>query len=84
MPGRCRREGGIWLSGHILLVWQLRLAAGDGAQGVTLGADGVGQAVALELPVALGLHAAIEDILLLAEYSLEEEWNGQVHYLPLR
>jgi len=27
---------------------------------------------------------AIEDILLLAECSLDEEWEGQVHYLPLR
>ena len=27
---------------------------------------------------------AIEDILLLAEYSLDGEWEGQVRYLPLR
>lgn len=27
---------------------------------------------------------AIDDILLLAECSLEGEWEGQVHYLPLR
>jgi len=27
---------------------------------------------------------AIEDILLLAEYSHEGEWEGQVRYLPLR
>jgi len=26
----------------------------------------------------------IEDILLLAECSLENEWEGQIHYLPLR
>lgn len=26
---------------------------------------------------------AIEDILLLAEYSLDDEWEGQVRYLPL-
>jgi len=26
---------------------------------------------------------AIEDILLLAEYSLDNEWEGQVRYLPL-
>lgn len=32
--------------------------------------------------VAIG--SAIEDILLLAEYSLEGEWEGQVRYLPLR
>jgi hypothetical protein len=28
--------------------------------------------------------AAIEDILLLAEYSTEGEWEGQIRYLPLR
>lgn len=32
--------------------------------------------------VAIG--RAIEDILLLAECSYEEEWEGQVRYLPLR
>jgi hypothetical protein len=32
--------------------------------------------------VAIG--AAIEEILLLAECSLEGEWEGQVRYLPLR
>ena len=32
--------------------------------------------------VPVGL--AIEDILLLAEYSLDGEWEGQVRYLPLR
>jgi Domain of unknown function (DUF5615) len=30
------------------------------------------------------LGAAIEDILLIAEYSLDGEWEGQVRYLPLR
>ena len=32
--------------------------------------------------VRIGL--AIEDILLIAECSLEGEWEGQVRYLPLR
>ena len=32
--------------------------------------------------VAIGV--AIEEILLLAEYSLNNEWEGQVRYLPLR
>jgi hypothetical protein len=36
--------------------------------------------VAPTVPVGL----AIEDILLLAESSLEGEWAGQVRYLPLR
>jgi hypothetical protein len=33
-----------------------------------------------EVPIA----QAIEDILLLAECSIEGEWEGQVRYLPLR
>lgn len=33
---------------------------------------------------SLPTGAAIEDLLLLAEYSLEGEWEGQVRYLPLR
>jgi len=36
--------------------------------------------VSRNLPIGNG----IEDILLLAEYSFEDEWSGQVHYLPLR
>ena len=30
------------------------------------------------------INIVIDDILLLAEYSLEGEWEGQVRYLPLR
>lgn len=30
------------------------------------------------------IGTAIEEILLIAEYSLEGEWEGQVRYLPLR
>lgn len=36
--------------------------------------------VGRNVPVGL----AIEEILLIAEYSLEGEWEGQVQYLPLR
>jgi len=32
----------------------------------------------------LTIGRAIEDILLLAECSLDGEWEGQVRYLPLR
>ena len=32
--------------------------------------------------VSIGL--AIEDVLLLAEYSFDDEWEGRVGYLPLR
>ena len=36
--------------------------------------------VSREVPIRI----AIEDILLLAEYSLDNEWEGQIRYLPLR
>ncbi|MEE8430824.1 MAG: hypothetical protein V3S16_06220 [Candidatus Desulfatibia sp.] len=38
----------------------------------------------LEVSRRVPIGAAIEDILLLAEYSLEGEWDGQIRYLPLR
>lgn len=37
-----------------------------------------------EVPRTVPIGVAIEDILLLAECSLEGEWEGQVRYLPLR
>lgn len=37
-----------------------------------------------ELPRAVLVRVAIEEILLLDTYSLEGEWAGQVRYLPLR
>jgi hypothetical protein len=37
-----------------------------------------------EVPRAVQIGVAIEDILLLAACSLEGEWEGQVRYLPLR
>ncbi len=37
-----------------------------------------------EVSRAVSIGHAIEDILLLAECSLENEWEGQVRYLPLR
>jgi len=36
-----------------------------------------------EISRSVPVARAIEDILLLAEYSVEGEWEGQVHYLPL-
>ena len=36
-----------------------------------------------EVPQTLSVAIAIEDILLLAECSLDDEWSGQVRYLPL-
>ena len=37
-----------------------------------------------EVSRSLPIGKVIEDILLLAEYSLENEWVNQVRYLPLR
>lgn len=37
-----------------------------------------------EISRDLSIGQAIEEILLLAEYSPEGEWEGQVRYLPLR
>jgi hypothetical protein len=36
-----------------------------------------------EVTRKVSIAQAIEDILLLAECSLEGEWNGQIRYLPL-
>jgi hypothetical protein len=36
-----------------------------------------------EISRAVPIGVAIEDVLLLAECSLEGEWEGQVRYLPL-
>lgn len=37
-----------------------------------------------EVSRAIPMGTAIEDILLLTEYGLEGEWEGQIRYLPLR
>ncbi len=36
-----------------------------------------------EVNTKIAVGAAIEDLLLLAMYSLDGEWEGQVRYLPL-
>ncbi len=36
--------------------------------------------VSRDVPIGI----AIEDIILLAECSMDDEWEGQVRYLPLR
>lgn len=37
-----------------------------------------------EVSRSVPVKAAIEDLLLLSECSLEAEWEGQIRYLPLR
>jgi hypothetical protein len=36
-----------------------------------------------EIPTGVPVGRAIEDLLLVAELSVEGEWEGQVRYLPL-
>ncbi len=36
-----------------------------------------------EVGTRVAIATAIEDIVLLADCSLPEEWEGSVHYLPL-
>ena len=47
-------------------------------------AQGLAMPGVFEVSLKLSVSIAIEDILLLAECSLEDEWEGQVNYLPLR
>ncbi|HSK73659.1 MAG TPA: DUF5615 family PIN-like protein [Pyrinomonadaceae bacterium] len=37
-----------------------------------------------EVPKKLSISEAIEQLVLIAQYSLENEWEGQVRFLPLR
>lgn len=37
-----------------------------------------------EMSRFLAIGAVLKDVMLLAEYSLEGEWEGQIRYLPLR
>jgi len=47
-------------------------------------AQGLPMCGVIEVPLRLSVRSAIEDILLLAECSVEGEWEGQVIYLPLK
>ena len=46
---------------------------------------GAGQSMpgVFEVSPDISIGRAVEDILLLAEYSLDNEWEGQIRYLPL-
>lgn len=71
----CTQEGRILLTHDVTTITRYayeRVKAGRPMPGV------------FEVPRDLAIGAAIEDLLLLAEYSLEGEWEGQVRYLPLR
>ena len=47
-------------------------------------AQGLPMPGVFEVSLKVPISAAIEDILLLAECSVEGEWEGQVNYLPLK
>ncbi len=69
------REGRVLLSHDVSTITRYayeRIRAGQEMPGVF--------EVSREIPIGI----VIEDLLLLADYSLEREWEGQVRYLPLR
>jgi hypothetical protein len=72
---RAAREGRVLLTHDVATMTRYayeRVQAGSQMPGV------------FEVNRAVPLGLAIEEILLVAEYSLEGEWEGQVRYLPLR
>ena len=69
------REGRVLLTHDVSTITHYayeRIRAGKAMPGVF--------EISREIPIGV----VIEDLLLLAEYSLEGEWEGQVRYLPLR
>ena len=70
----CAREGRILLTHDVTTITRYayaRVQAGQPMPGV------------FEVSRTVPIGRAIEDILLLAECSLDDEWEGQVRYLPL-
>lgn len=70
----CAREGRVLLTHDVTTITRYayeRVQAGQPMPGI------------FEVSRAVPIGRAIEDILLLAECSLEGEWEGQVRYLPL-
>ncbi|MBC8180355.1 DUF5615 family PIN-like protein [candidate division KSB1 bacterium] len=67
--------------GRILLTHDVRTITGFAYERVKFQQSMPG---VFEISREISVGIAIEDILLLAECSLEGEWEGQVRYLPLR
>jgi hypothetical protein len=67
--------------GRILLTHDVATITYYAYQRVRLG-EGMPGVFEVSRKVSIG--QAVEDLLLLAEYSLENEWEGQICYLPLR
>jgi hypothetical protein len=69
------KEGRVLLTHDVTTMRQYaddRIAAGLSMPGV------------FEVSQKIPIGQAIEEILILAEYSLEGEWEGQIRFLPLR
>ncbi len=67
--------------GRVLLTHDVSTVTRDAYERVRTGQSMPG---IFEVSRSVAIGTAIEDILLLAEYSLEGEWEGQVRYLPLQ
>jgi hypothetical protein len=71
----CAKEGRILLTHDVTTITRFaydRVRTGKAMSGV------------FEVGRGLAIGLVIEDLLLLAERSLEREWEGQLRYLPLR
>lgn len=67
--------------GRVLLTHDVNTLSAFAYQRIARGLPMPGEfEVSLKVPIS----AAIEDILLLAECSVEGEWEGQVNYLPFK
>lgn len=71
----CANDGRVLLTHDVSTITKHayeRVAAGKSMPGV------------FEVPRGMHIGEAIDDVLLLAECSLDGEWEGQIRYLPLR
>lgn len=67
--------------GRVLLTHDVNTITGYAYERIRTGKSMPG---VFEIGRAISVSAAIDDILLLAERSFEDEWEGQIRYLPLR
>lgn len=67
--------------GRVLFTHDVATMAAFAADRTRAGLDMPGL---FEAPATIALRTAIDDIVLIAECSLEGEWEGQVMFLPLR
>ncbi len=67
--------------GRVLLTHDVNTLAAFAYERV---AQGLPMPGGFEVPLKVPVGVAIEEIVLLAECSLDGEWEGQVNYLPLK